>query len=217
MWDREYNIGLRNMYMIKLVMALMLMIVLESPLFIASGPYVEISSAIQGSQGIDTSLHADREEFEVNNELSTTGFTIYVLRITTNGINVSGEASLLTQNTRALGRFEISVPGTGYAVGYSFSSFTALIIESKYLLMVKPPVGEETAIRVLQLMLKAQGEGTLRVGSVYFWSPKLGEKLYYKQTLTGEILANINITLNNLLPGIVIKAPAAPRVFPSKP
>lgn len=194
----------------------LLIILIAAPIFTADSPLVKIESALQGSKGVDTSLHADNNEFEVNNEFSSTGFTIYVLRLNTNGLNVSGEASFMV-SSKALGRFEVAVPGTGYAIGYSFSSFTALVLESKYLLVVTPRIGEEMAKKVLQLALKAEGEGTLRVGGVYYWSPQLGKKLYYKQSVSGEILANVNITLNNLFKGLMVEAPSAPRVFSTKP
>ncbi|RLE85562.1 MAG: hypothetical protein DRJ41_00925, partial [Thermoprotei archaeon] len=188
---------------------LLLVMLISSPIFIAESPPVKIESALQGSKGVDTSLHADHDEFEVSSEFSSTGFTIYVLRLTTDGLNVSGEASSIV-SSRALGRFEIAVPNTGYAIGYSFNSFTALVLESKYLLVITPRLEEEMAKKVLQLALKAKGDGTLRIGGVYYWSPQLGKKLYYKQSVSGEILVNVNITLSDFLKELTIKAPSHP-------
>ena len=53
------------------LVTLLLTILMCIPIFIADSPFVEIESALQGSKGVDTSLHADHNEFEVNNEFLT--------------------------------------------------------------------------------------------------------------------------------------------------
>ena len=73
---------------------------------------MRIDYVSQGSKGIATSLYAEHEKFEIGNELPSSGFTVYVLRLDISASDVSGEASILTSNSRVLSRFEISVPGT---------------------------------------------------------------------------------------------------------
>jgi len=55
---------------------------------------VRIDYVSQGSKGIATSLYAEHEKFEISNELSSSGFTVYVLRLDTSASDVSGEASI---------------------------------------------------------------------------------------------------------------------------
>ncbi len=195
---------------------LLIALVLITVLAAASPKVVYLDIRIKSSDGLLTKMDMRwGREALMEEDLKFKGYVVLVAGI--NGVmdsnyilNINGSRQILATGN-ASGKIVLSSGSLGTAVGYVFDTFSALVINDQYALLITPsPEGE--ALKALYQTVQAQGLGKFKVGSVWLWGPSPLDRLEEVHEALGEFLVQVNM---KFVEDPTIEAPKPPEVSAS--